>query len=368
MATLRFRTAAVLALLLLIGSTATASADPVSDGTARLELNRELTVSLRQAGVRLNALGAARLHGRHLVLPVTGGQLTAGLGSVRVAGGMRLSSSGRTTLLTGLVLDSEHGALTGKLGGARMRLAVARRPRVRRDGFGYAVTLGKLVLTGKAVRRLERDLGLTGLLAAEHTLGILNAGTRRSKVTVTHGTAYLGLGEAFAAKLSGLTVGGEPLGAGWVFSKAPFTVALTKLYGALALDLTSGEIESADGLRLFQGEVRGGEIEPVAGAPEVTLQAVSVDLAAKTLAAEIDAQPSGARETTVFASAQIPVFHKNAFTGEISIPNSPLTLSPSMAELLNRTFTEPRGLPPSFAAGDPLGYLAFSARTKGNPR
>lgn len=320
-------------------------------------------MSLRQADVRLSALGPARLHGRHLVLPVTGGQLTTGLGSVRVAGGLRLSGSGRTTSLAGLVLDSEHGALAGKLGGARMRLAIARRPRIRRDGFGYAITLGKLVLTGNAVRHLERDLGMTGLLVAQHTLGILNAGVRRSQVTVTHGTAYLGLDEAVAARLSGLTVGGEPLGAGWVFSRAPLTVALTKLHGSLALDLASGEIESADGLRLFQGEVRGGEIEPVAGAPEVNLQAVSIDLAAKTIAAEISAQPLGVGETTALASAQFPVFHKNAFTGEISIPNSPLTLSPPLADLLNRTFTH--GLPPAFAAGDPLGYVAFSARTTG---
>jgi hypothetical protein len=368
MATPRFLTAAVLSVLLLAVPACPAGADPVSGGTARLELGRELIVSLRQAGVRLDALGAARLHGRHLVLPVAGGQLTAGLGSVRVAGGMRLSGSGGTTSLAGLVLDSEHGALSGKLGGARMRLAVARRPRVRRDGFGYAVTLGKLVLTAKAVRRLERDLGLAGLPVAAHTLGILNAGVRRSQATVTHGTAYLGLDEAFAAKLRGLIVGGEPLGAGWVFSKAPLTVALTKLHGPLALDLASGVIESADGLRLFQGEVRGGEIEPVAGAAEIVLRAVAIDLGAKTLAAEVSAQPLGVGETTVFASAQIPVFHKNPFTGEISIPSSPLILSPSLAQLLNQAFAEPRGLAPVFTAGEPLGHLAFGARTKGKLR
>ncbi len=358
--------AGVLSLLLLVGSAGTASGDPVSGGTARLELNRELTVSLRDSGVRLTALGAARLHGRHLVLPVTGGQLISGLGRATVTGGMRFTSAAGIASLSGLVLDSRHGALIGKLGGAHLRLAVARRPRVRRDGFGYTVTLGKLVLTSNAARRLERRLGLR-LPGIAHTLGILNAGVRRSRVTVTHGTAYLGLDEGFAANLRGLVVGGEPLGAGWTFSPAPLTIALTKLHGILALDLTSGQIESADGLRLFQGEVRGGEIEPVAGAAEVTLQAVSVDIAAKTLTAELRTQPSGVVETTAVASAQIPVFHKNAFTGEISFSANPLTLSAYMADLLNQAFTEPRSLPPAFAPGDPFAQISVSARTTGKP-
>lgn len=357
--------AAPLFLLLLLACAAPAGADPVSGGTARLELNRELTVTLRQAGVRLSAVGPARLHGRQLVLPVTDGQLTAGSGRVDLAGGLRLSDAGDSVSLTGLILDSERGTLVERFPGTRVPLAVARRPRVRRDGFGYTITLGKLVLTSEGARRIEQDLGLGGLLGKVRTLGILNAGARRSEVSVTHGTAYLGLDEGFAAKLRGLEVGGEPLGASWAFTKTPLTVALTKLHGVLALDLASGEIESADGLRLFQGKVVGGDIEPVAGAPEVTVQAVAVDLAAKALTAEIKAQPSGGGETTVFATVQIPVFHKNAFTGEISIPNSPLTLSPPLAELLNRTFAEPRGLPPAFAAGEPFGFLAFGARTKG---
>lgn len=365
----RFLAAIALFLLFSFGPVYTADADPVSGGKARLELNRELTLTLRQAGVRLSAVGPARLHGRHLVLPVTGGQLTTGLGRVGVAGGLRLSNAGESVALTGLILDSEHGSLVEKFAGTRLPLAIARRPRVRRDGFGYEITLGKLVLTNDGVRRIEQNLGLGTLLDADRTLGILNAGARRSEVTVTHGTAYLGLDEAFAAKLRGLEVGAEPLGAGWTFTKAPApTVALTKLQGILALDLTSGHVESADGLRLFQGKLIGGDMEPVAGAPEVTLQSVLIDLAAKTLTAELRAQPSGAGETTTFASAQIPVFHKNAYTGEISIPNSPLTLSSSLAEQLNRTFAESRGLPPAFAAGEQLGYIAFGARTKGKPR
>jgi hypothetical protein len=367
MAIARFLVATLLALLLLLGAAAPAGADPVSGGKARLELNRELIATLHQAGVRLSALAPARLRGRHLVLPVTGGQLTAGVGRVDVMGGLRLSHARESVSLSGLILDSEHGSLVEKTAGARVPLAVARRPRVRRDGFGYTVTLGKLVLTQDGVRRIEQNLGLGGLLGKDRTLGILNAGARRSQVTVTRGTAYLSLDESFAAKLRTLTVGGEPLGAGWTFTRAPLSVALTKLHGALALDLSSGTIESADGLRVFQGELRGGEIEPVAGAPEVTLRSVSIDLAAGAVAAEIRAQPSGAANTTMAAAVQISTFHRNAFTGEISIPNSPLTLSPPLAELLNQTFVEPRGLPPAFAAGEPFGFLAFSARTTGSP-
>lgn len=349
------------ALCLLVGA-GRAAADPVSGGTARLELNRELGDSLRRAGVRLQARGAAQLHGRRLVLPVSGGELEAGRGSIGVAGGLRLSAGRRGVVLGSLVLDSRAGVLVGKLAGRRLRLAVARRPRVRLDGFGYTVTLGKLVFTAAAARRIDRALGQPRLLAAEDTLGILNAGVRRSAVTVTHGTAYLGFDGAFWGKLHSLAVAGEALGGGWLYSRSPLTAALGKLHGGLALDLSSGVLESADGLRLFQGKAVGDDVYPVEGGAELTLQGVVVDLAGRTVSAQLAAPPSAGGEAAVFASLQIPVFHKNAFTGEISIPDSPLTLTSSLADLLNRTFVEPRGLPAAFAAGEPIGFLAFGAR------
>ena len=41
------------------------------------------------------------------------------------------------------------------------------------------------------------------------------------------------------------------------------------------------------------------------------------------------------------------------------------TVSPSLASLLNQTFAESRRLPPVFAAGEPLGQIAFMAGTHG---
>jgi hypothetical protein len=358
--------AALLCLLFALGPVTGAGADPVSGGKARLTLGPDLSATLRQAGVRLSVRGQARLRGRTLSLPVTGGDLTAGSGQMQVAGGLRLAAAGRTASLSHLVLDTSSGALIARLDGRQLLLAIARRPRVRRDGFGFAVTLGKLVLTDTAAHRLDRDLGLDGLLDAGDVLGTVNAGARFSQVTVTDGSAYLGLDAAFMAKLTSLAVGGGPLNREPPFSRSPLAVGFGQLHGVLALDLATGELESAEGMRLYQGVLVGGEVyESSTPGPEITLQKLAVDIAAKTVAAELQAQPSGAAETTVFASLQIPVFHKNAYTGEISIPDSPLTLSPSLAGLLNRTFAEPRGRPPVFAAGEALGFLAFGARTHG---
>lgn len=359
---------ALLCLLLALGPVAGAAADPVSGGTMRLPLHPALFASLRAAGVELRGRGAARIAGRQLSAPVTGGQLSAGSGRLLAGGAIQLSGAGGTVSLSHLVLDSKAGALIAELDGRRLRLALARRPRARRYGFGFQLTFGKLVLTAGGARRLDQGLGLGGLLGAGDVLGTATAGARLSQVTVTYGTAYLGFAQVFADKLKELDVAGEPLGGGWYYSKSPLTVALAGLQGVAALDLASGELESADGIRLFQGEVRGGEVQPTPGAPEIVLQGVSIDLAAGTVAADIRAQPSGAGEVTAFAALQIPVFHKNAFTGVLSIPNSPLTLSPYLAELLNRTFAEARGRPALFAAGEPLGQVAFMAGTKGQPR
>ena len=56
-----------------------------------------------------------------------------------------------------------------------------------------------------------------------------------------------------------------------------------------------------------------------------------------------------------------------ALGGEISFFASPLTLSPALADLLNRTFADPRGLPPPFATGESLGHTSYGTRTTGKP-
>lgn len=355
-----FRVGLLLCLLLALAPSAASAADPVSGGQARLGLGPDLTASLRQAGVRLSARGPARLKGRQLSLPVSGGALTAGSGRLLVAGGLRLAASGRSASLGHLVLDTKSGALLAELGGRRLRLAIARRPRVRRDDFGFDATLGKLVLTGNGARRLDRSLGLGDLVRAGDVLGTATAGARLARVTVTYGTAFLTLDEAFVGKLRSLEVSGAPFGSGWYYSKTPLAFAFTELHGTAALDLSAGGVESADGLRLTQA---GGE-----GLNEVALLGIALDFASKSIAAEIKAQPSGAGEATVFATLQIPVFHKNAFTGVISTADTDATVSPYLAGLLNQTFAESRHLPPVFAAGEPLGRLAFMAGTHGKPR
>ena len=213
------------------------------------------------------------------------------------------------------------------------------------------------MLTGSGAHRLDQSLGLGRLLRAGQVLGTATVGARLSQVTVTYGTAYMTLDEAFLAKLRSLEVSGAPFGSGWYYSRSPLAFAFTGLHGVAALDLSAGAIESADGLRLTQA---GGE-----GLNEVALLGISMDLRSKSAIADIRAQPSGFGETAAFAALQIPVVHLNPFTGVISIPNSPATVSPSLASLLNQTFAESRRLPPVFAAGEPLGQIAFMAGTHG---
>jgi len=114
------------------------------------------------------------------------------------------------------------------------------------------------------------------------------------------------------------------------------------MQGSAALDLSAGSLVSGDGLRLVQA---GAE------APrELALSEVSLDFAAKTLAAATSATSASAAPSGPVASLQIPVFHKNAFTGVLSAPNSPAVVSPGLASLLNATFAA--GVqPPPFAAG-----------------
>ena len=349
--------AALLGLLLTLGPT-TAAADTVSGGSVRLGLGPDLSGTLRGAGVELSPLGSARLKGRSLVLPVAGGELEVGKGRLTVRGGLRLAAGRRSVALRDVVFDTASGAMFADLGGGRVRVAVARRPRVERDGFGFEATLGKLVLTGNGARVLSSGLGLPGLVRAADVVGTAIAGIRFEQVTVTYGTAYLTLEDPFLAKLRGLGVEVEPAStAGWLFSRSPLTVAIPGLQGSIALDLSAGALRSPEGLRLIQ--------PGPAGKHEVSLVGFALDFSEKSLAADIAGPPSLQAERAAFATVQIPVFHKNAFTGVFSAPNSSVAVSQGLATALNAVFTPSQQ---QFASGEPLGSLAFMAGTHGKPR
>lgn len=357
---------ALLGLLLTLGP-AGAAADEVSGGSVRLSLAPKLAATLRTAGVKLSAHSTAQLKGRNLVLPVYGGEtydgnVPAGTGRILTAGRLDLSSDGgHSQEVSEVIFDTKTGAMFATLDeGGRTRIAVARRPRVKRDGFGFEATLGKLVFTKLGASFLDRELGLPRLLRAGDVLGTAIAGTRFEEVSATDGTAYLTLDEPLLGKLRALQVEvGPASAAGWLFSRSPLTVAVPGLQGSIALDLSAGALQTTEGLRLIRS---GG---PAPG--EVSLLGFVLDFANKTLVANIGGPPSLQAERAAFGSFQLPVTHKNAFTGVFSAPNSPVTVSQGLATALNAVFA-PSQQPPPFAAGEPLGQLAFMAGTHGQPR
>ena len=58
------------------------------------------------------------------------------MGRLSLRGGLKLTAGPRATSISQIALDTGSGAMTAKLGGGSVRLALARRPRVDRDGFG----------------------------------------------------------------------------------------------------------------------------------------------------------------------------------------------------------------------------------------
>lgn len=344
-----------LALLLLVA--APAAADPVSGGSFRLPLRPQWFASLHAAGVQLSAVAPARAQGRHLYLPVQGGRLENGVGRLRLGGGLRLAVGRRGAVLRDLVVDTARGVVRARLGGAPVLLASSRRPRVQRQDFGFEATLGKLVLGAGAARRLDRALGLDGLLEAEDVLGNGTAGARLATLAVPRGRAFLSLDEGFLAKLRSLQVSADPFGAAWFQSKAPLTFALTGVQGEIAPDGLAGTLASPDGIRFTQA---GGST-----ASEVALLGLSLDVASGAVGSDVRAQPLGAGEEGTIAGGPVAPNYRNAFTGEIAVYANPLTLAPGLARLLDRAFSEPRGLAPVFAAGEPLGQLSVQAQTHG---
>jgi hypothetical protein len=345
--------AAVLALLLALALVPAAGANTVGEGRLTFELQPRFVSSLHERGARLKGVKPALGRGSVINLPVVDGGLEHnGYGRLLMSGGLEFRAMGRTATLRDLVLDATFGTLTARLNGRTLALAGAQGQSFEWKRFAAELDLRKLRLTRRAAAAINASLGARGLLRAGETLGGATAVGRFDSVRVVDGSAYLGFGDGLFEKLRALRVDTKPLGNAWV-SGTSFVIPDT--FGELAPDFSGGRAWSEDGFALEQLESNA----------ELVLYDFEFGFSSGVVRAEITTPyslPSEAR-STVLARFRLPVTYKNAVTGALTTPDSPATLTAAFAARLNEVFAAPKGLPPPFAAGEPL-QIAFNLKSR----
>jgi Htaa protein len=387
---------ATLFALLAFAPFASAAPDPVSSGTTTLTLNKGFAKTLRKNGVKVLKVSPGTVKGSKVTLPVSGGTLdpTTGLGTVNQSGGIKFKAGKRNVALKSLVLDTTKKSLTGKVGSKSMKIASVVAFTATRDGFGVDIGIGKLKLTGKAAKELNKKLGFSSSgkkkqgkrastskaaplpFKANQVLGGSTSSTQPTTVGVlAGGNATLKTDIKTVEKFQKVKVKFEPI--------APATEQLLPLpplftfpigsEGTIGPAATAGVLHTTGGVKLIQEEF---EVKPgVKVQLSMTLNAIWIDLGTKQATVEVSINSSnpavvptpGAIGRTSIANIDLTgaTVASDATTRMVSVSNATATLQAVTAETLNSVFAEPiLKAGKVFVEGDPLGTFSFTAQTE----
>lgn len=393
--------AAALFALLAFAPFAAAAADPVASGTTTLTLNNGFTKALKKSGVKLLKISPATVKGKTVTLPVSGGSVDplTGLGTVTQSGGIKFKEGKKTVALKNLEVNTTTASLSAKVGKKTLKVATVKGFTCARNGFGVDLNLTKLKLTGKAAKELNKALApapvkkkkgtknkrastnkaATGPFKANQVLGGAVSATQPGTVVVSGGSAALATSEATVLKLAKVGVK--------IATVAPTTVldppAPTKptygfpvTGGTISPTATAGVVQTGGGLQLVQ------DFGPTA-VSKISLNAIWVDLSAKTATVEIVAESNvetspGKKALDLGNLGRSSIADVN-LTGAtitsdpanhtVTVTNATATLQPVTAEVLNGFVSIYEGATKDtgkekFAGGDPLGTFSFTAQTQ----
>jgi hypothetical protein len=283
--------AAALFALLAFAPFASAASDPVASGSTTLTLNSSFTKYLKTFGITTSKVSPAKLKGAKATFTVTGGSLdpTTGKGEVTLGGGLKFKAGKKTATVKALVVSTSKSALTGKVGGKKVKLATIAGWSSARKGFGVNLTIKKLKLTSAGAKALNKALGFSKgnpkPFLGNKLIAKGAAETQPSTVTVlpvgnmTFSGSPILLGKLKNVKAEIQTLG-QTTQAGTVFT-API------LGGTVSPTGTAGVVQSGLGFKMVQNLPTS---PTTAISTTISLGGVYVDLSAKTATVEVIAE------------------------------------------------------------------------------
>jgi hypothetical protein len=342
----------VLAALALVPVGA-ADAMPLENASAQLQLNGALAKKLKKEGVGTVALKPAGAKGARLTLPATEASLEPRFGSgyLYLGGGFRWRAGKKVATVRRLLLNIEKRSLNAVVNGTTMKLAELAPQQLSLNGFAFTDAVQSVKLTGRAASTFNRRLGLPGLFKAGRPLGSIVASGSFLELQVTGGEITLTVDDAFRQKLRSVEAD----------VRAP-SVSMPVQGGRLTSGL-SGFVQGENGLTIFQPN-KSELGEPV----ERTIGFITTSISLESGKVSGAANVTFPRPGTLGYSGQLATIPTSpvrfdAATGEAGATFS-MALDASMAALLNETVGASREKTSLFSAGEPLGTVSFTARTR----
>lgn len=348
-----------LALLLAAALPATAGARVVvSDGEARLTLDRGLTQELRQEGVDIVPIGAGTAGGRLIRLPVVAGATNgaAGRGALTVAGGFSFDSGARAARIGDILLNTGKGQSTARIAGTRRILAKHGALRPSPAGFGTRIRILDLRLTGGTAAALNRRLGLPGLFRPGRPLGSLVIVAIPESVQVAFGKIAMGGPDTTFSKLESLQV---QMG---IWGASERWAAPGETYFLFEVKPTTVTPDASFGV--VEGEPNDGVTMEIHAPPprNMLLRAPRIDLAARELSATVSplwtADPVTATIATLDYGAA--TFQIRPKVGVFELLGIRAVANQFIADQLNERFATP-GM---FQAGETLARITVTLHAR----
>lgn len=405
---------AALTAFLVLAPFASAASDPVASGKVNILFKKGFIKTLKRNDVKVIKVSPGTLSGRTLAatvgLPIKEGTIdpTNGAAELTTEGGFKFKHGKKKAAVTGLVLTTSNSSMTGKVAGKKMKFATIVGYSFTRDGFGVNFSATKLKLTSKAAKQLNKKLGFTGKkegkkhkrahaadkksksekgpFKANQVVGNSSGETQPKTVTILPGgSASLVTDEATTKKMvlppgpEGFGMEIKPVAPGELIPNEanPFTPTLKWPVsgGSIAPDASAGKVQTSGGVQLIQ-EPEKYKI-PIPGKTTMTLNAIWVDLDAKSATVEVTVESTidpklnlGALGRSSIADVSLTgaTVTSDATNHKITVTGASSTLQAVTAEVLNEVFGAPLNaakIPhPEFKAGDGLGTFSFEAQTQ----
>jgi len=352
-------------LILALLPAAVAQAEGIDGGNVHLKLGKGLAKTLAREGVRLTGLKPATAGKAGATLPISSGLLEQKFGSgyLFLEGGFKFQAGRRSVKLNRFVLNTAKHTLNANVNGIATTLSKLPPQQATREGFSLDLALKSLQLTAKAAKRLDRKLGLDGVIKAGRSLGSATAVAHFEWLAVTGGELVFTIEEEnFHKKLASVEAFVGASGSATLRNTAPIVVAMPLEGGQVAPDGSSGVLISQGGLSFAQHD------EPF----DHTIAFLDTNLGLESHLVTGDANYNPNPQQIPFSgpfatltSANFPgAGGGDPDTGIVGSPPIPAILHPNFAKVLNEVFGAPRGKPELFAAGETIGYFAYEARTR----
>ncbi len=390
-------TVAALFALLAFAPFASAASDPLASGTTTINLNKGFFKKLKKNDVKVLKVSPGKVKNRTVTLPVSGGSLdpTTGQGTVNDSGGFKFKHGKKTAALKNLVLDTTKKSLSGKLGKKNLKIASVAGITFTREGFGTNVKIGKLKLTGKAAKELNKKLGFGGKSGNKHKRASTSSKNSSSSEAVFKANQLMG-GSTNATQPSTVAVvpGGNATLKTDLATVKKFGEVLVKFVpiapateeelplppsfffpiggGTIAPNATAGTVQTLGGVKLVQKE-----LEPAPGVTfqlSMTLNAIWIDLGTKQATVEVSIDSTNqavvptpgnvGRSSIADINLTGATISSDPINHTVTVNNASATLQAVTAATLNEVFAKPLKKENVFVAGDPLGTFSFTAHTQ----